>query len=167
MNRSDTPATWDERATLTTFHQYARATAVYKCEGLSDADAVKTPLPTSPLMTANGLVNHLRWNEHYWFEVFFLGSQDRAPWTEEDPDADWTAMLQAPMAQVLADYFDQCARSDRAVAGIALDALSHGKISTGEQVTLRWVIGHMTEETSRHNGHLDLIRELLDGTKGA
>ncbi|GAA2205552.1 hypothetical protein GCM10009850_010100 [Nonomuraea monospora] len=83
MQRTDTPASWDERSTLIALHDFTRATAVAKCEGLSDEDARRAPLATSPLMTISGVINHLRWNEHYWFEVMFLGGEDRAPWTDE------------------------------------------------------------------------------------
>ncbi|MFI9560880.1 DinB family protein [Nonomuraea endophytica] len=166
MTRSDTPGTWDERTTLDTFHDYARATVVHKCAGLDDEAAVKAPLPASPLMTPAGIVNHLRWNEHYWFEVMFLGGTDLGPYTQDDPDAEFTVALQVPLAQLLAEYEEQCERVRRKIAGIGLDTMSHGTISGDRHVTLRWVIGHMTEETSRHNGHLDIIRELIDGTKG-
>lgn len=118
-------------------------------------------------MTVAGLINHLRWNEHYWFEVFFLGEQDRGPWTEQDPDAEFTVALEPPLATVVAEYERQCATVREKIAGHGLDELSRGTISDGRQVTLRWVIGHMTEETSRHNGHLDIIRELVDGATGA
>ncbi|AQZ65530.1 unnamed protein product [[Actinomadura] parvosata subsp. kistnae] len=166
MRRTDTPTSWDERSTLTTFHDYARATVVAKCEGLSDEDARRAPLATSPLMTISGVVSHLRWNEHYWFEVMFLGGPDRAPWTDEDPDADFTATLGDPLARVLEDYQAQCRKVDELIAGIPLDERSKGTDSQGNHLTLRWVIGHMTEETARHNGHLDILRELIDGTKG-
>ncbi|WP_084962471.1 DinB family protein [Thermoactinospora rubra] len=167
MERTDTPSSWDERTTLETFHDYARATVVHKCQGLSDADAHRTPLPSSPLMSIAGIVNHLRWNEHWWFEVFFLGGRDRGPWTEEDPDAEFRVALQTPLERLLEDYRAQCARVRELVAGHDLDAFSQGWDSSGRRMTLRWVIGHMTEETARHNGHLDIIRELVDGTTGA
>ncbi|WP_049572941.1 DinB family protein [Nonomuraea sp. SBT364] len=167
MQRTDTPTTWDERATLTTFHRYARDTVRHKCEGLTDEDARKAPLATSPLMTVAGLVNHLRWNEHWWFEVMFLGGEDRGPWTDDDPDAEFTVALQAPLEQLLAEYEAQCALVDELVAGVDLDTRSVGTDSRGDHLTLRWVIGHMTEETARHNGHLDILRELVDGAKGA
>ncbi|MGW3344564.1 DinB family protein [Nonomuraea rubra] len=166
MQRTDTPASWDERSTLITFLDYARATVVAKCEGLSDEDARRAPLATSPLMTVSGLVNHLRWNEHYWFEVMFLGGEDRGPWTDEDPDAEFTASLGLPLAQVLEDYRAQSRTVDALIEGIDLDERSQGTDSKGNHLTLRWVIGHMTEETARHNGHLDILRELVDGVTG-
>ncbi|WP_435875339.1 DUF664 domain-containing protein [Nonomuraea dietziae] len=59
-----------------------------------------------------------------------------------------------------------CAEIDEKIAGHDLDALSAGKGRHGDHFTLRWVIGHLIEETSRHNGHLDIVRELVDGVKG-
>lgn len=167
MNRIDTPSSWDERSTLITFLDYARATAVEKCKGLSDEDARRAPLATSPLMTISGLVNHLRWVEHHWFEVMFLGGEDRGPWTDEDPDAEFTVELQEPLARIIEAYEAQCGKVHELIAGISLDERSHGTDSRGDHLTLRWVIGHMTEETSRHNGHLDILRELIDGTTGS
>lgn len=165
--RTDTPSSWDERTTLDTFHDYARATLVAKCAGLTDEAARRAPIPTSPLMTVAGLVSHLRWNEHWWFESMFLGEPDQGPWTDENPDADFTVALEAPLAQLVEEYEAQCARVREKIAGIDLDTLSQGIDSSGTKLTLRWVIGHMTEETARHNGHLDIIRELLDGTTGS
>jgi hypothetical protein len=167
VKRTDTPTSWDERTTLTTFHDYVRATVLAKCEGLSSEDARRAPLATSPLMTVAGIVNHLRWNEHWWFEVMFLGDEDRGPWTDEDPDAEFKVALTMPLGRLLVEYEAQCERVRERIAGIDLDTLSKGKDSRGGHLTLRWVIGHMTEETARHNGHLDILRELIDGTTGA
>ncbi|GAA3475140.1 DinB family protein [Nonomuraea roseola] len=166
MKRTDVPPTWDERATLHTFLAYARATAVAKCEGISDEAARRAPLPASPLMSVAGLIGHLRWVEHWWFEVVFLGEAERAPWTEESPDKDFEPDPSLSLAEVVADYTRACAEIDQKIAGHDLDALSAGKGRHGGHFTLRWVIGHLTEETSRHNGHLDIVRELVDGVKG-
>jgi hypothetical protein len=64
----DIPSSWDERTILITFLNYVRDTVHAKCEGLSDADARRAPLPGSPLMTVAGLVSHLRWVESWWIE---------------------------------------------------------------------------------------------------
>ena len=164
--RTDLPPTWDERATLTTFLDYARATAVLKATGLSDELARTAPLPSSPLMTVAGVVNHLRWVEHCWIEAQFLGGEDCGPWTDEEPDREFTLATELPLAEVVCEYEAQSARFRTLVAAHDLDERAREPMRTGELVTLRWVLFHLLEETARHNGHLDILRELADGVTG-
>jgi uncharacterized damage-inducible protein DinB len=164
--RTDTPTSWDERSTLLAMLAYVRATVHAKCEGLSDDLARQAPLASSPLTTIGGFVNHLGWVEHSWFENRFLGEPDRGPWTDEEPDREMTLGTELPLAQVLADYAEHCRRSDEIIAAAGLDDRTALPIRNGERPTLRWVVLHMIEETARHNGHLDLLRELADGVTG-
>jgi uncharacterized damage-inducible protein DinB len=166
MTRTDVPPAWDERTTLTTFLEYTRATVRAKCEGLSDDDARKAPLPGSPLTTISGLVSHVKWVEYSWIQTMFLGEDDLGPWTDEDPDREMRLGLTTPLAQLLDEYDAQAARYRELLADIDLDEPSARTISTGESVTLRWVLFHLVEETARHNGHLDILRELADGVTG-
>jgi uncharacterized damage-inducible protein DinB len=166
MTRTDVPATWDERAMLSTFLDYARATVRAKCEGLTDEDARKAPLPGSPLMTISGLVSHLHWVEYSWFQVMLLGEEDKGPWTTEDPDREMRIGVEFPLAQLLDDYDAQAQRYRELVASLDLDTVSERNIRNGEPVTLRWILFHLIEETARHNGHLDVLRELADGVTG-
>ncbi|MEU6272526.1 DinB family protein [Streptomyces populi] len=164
--RTDTPAAWDERTQLTTFLDYARATVRAKCEGLSAEDARKAPLPLSPLMTPSGLVSHLRWVEYYWFQVVFLGEEDEGPWTEEDPDREMRIAVDIPLSRLLDEYEEQSARYRELVAGHDLDAKAERTVRDGHRVDLRWIVLHLIEETARHNGHIDILRELADGRRG-
>lgn len=164
---NDTPPAWDERSQLTTFLDYARGTARAKCEGVSEENARKSLLPGSPLMTMSGLINHLRWVEHYWFEVVFLGEEDRGPWTEEDPDGEMRVAVDFPLPRLLDEYAEQSARFRELVAGRSLDDKSERTVRSGLRVDLRWILLHLTEETARHNGHLDILREMLDGATGS
>jgi len=163
----DVPPAFDERTIITTLLDYARDTAVAKCAGISEQDARRAPLPTSPLMTMSGLVHHLRWVEHHWIEVTLLGGEDRGPWTDDDPDREMRIAVDLPIAQLLADYQAACDRHRELVASLDLDTPSKGQLDwRDEPVTLRWILFHLIEETSRHNGHLDILRELADGVKG-
>jgi uncharacterized damage-inducible protein DinB len=163
----DIPSSWDERTTLTILLDYARDTVHAKCAGLSDADARRAPLPGSPLMTISGLVSHLRWVETAWIEETLLGRAIDAPWTDDDPDREFRIAVEVPLAQLLAEYRAACARHSDLVASLDLDAPSKGTLDwRAEPVTLRWILLHLTEETARHNGHLDILRELADGTRG-
>jgi uncharacterized damage-inducible protein DinB len=165
--RTDTPTSWDERGTVTAMLDYVRATVRAKCDGLSEEGARSAPLPGSPLTTISGLVSHLRWVEYWWFDVIFLGGEDEGPWTEEDPDREMRIALEIPLAQLLVAYDEQSERYRKLVADTDLDSRSVRSIRNGERVTLRWVLMHLVEETARHNGHIDLLREMADGVTGA
>ncbi|MFB9659637.1 DinB family protein [Glycomyces mayteni] len=154
----------DERTALYERLRWQRQTVRKKAEGLAEPEAHRSYLP-SPLMTVAGLVSHLRWNEHAWFEVSLLGEPDRGPWTDEDPDAEMR-VEGVPLARLLDEYDEQCARSVAIADSMALDALERGAPPDSEPCSLRWVLLHMIEETARHNGHLDVIRELADGVTG-
>jgi uncharacterized damage-inducible protein DinB len=166
MTRTDTPPAWDERTQLTTFLDYVRATARAKCEEVSPEDARRAPLPGSPLMTLCGLVSHLRWVEYYWFQVVFLGEPDEGPWTDEDPDREMRIAVDIPLAELLRDYDEQSARYRELVAVHGLDDTAKQPMRDGRHADLRWILLHLIEETARHNGHLDVVRELVDGTTG-
>ena len=166
MERTDLPPAWDERTMLQTFLDYTRDTAVMKCADLGDEAARATPLPGSPLMSIAGVVNHLRWVEHSWIEVRFLGGQDRGPWTDEEPDREFSIVTELSLAEVIDGYRTTSARCDALVADVDLDVRARSPIRSGDLVTLRWIMHHLIEETARHNGHLDLLREMADGTTG-
>ncbi|OEJ26255.1 mini-circle protein [Streptomyces agglomeratus] len=167
MTRTDMPPTPDERASLVTFLDYVRDTARAKCDDVSPEDARRAPLPGSPLMTLCGLISHLHWVEYYWFQVVFLGEEDQGPWTEEDPDREMRIALDVPLADLLSAYEAQCARYRELVAANDLDTEAKRARDGRRPVNLRWILLHLIEETARHNGHLDILRELADGRTGS
>jgi uncharacterized damage-inducible protein DinB len=166
MTQSDLPATFDERAMLTTLLDYTRAIVHAKCADLAAADARAAPLATSPLMTLSGIVNHLRWVENWWFEVIFQELPDTSPWTEDDVDREMRIAVDYPIEELLAEYEQQCQRNRELVARLELDTPSKSTNRDGRTVTLGWIMLHLIEETARHNGHLDILRELADGVVG-
>lgn len=163
----DIPPSWDERTVLASMLAYVRDTVHVKCAGLTDEQARRAPLPGSPLTTISGLVSHLRWVEYYWIRVVLLGEQDQAPITDDDPDAEMRLALSIPLARLLAEYRASCEQLWQLVAPLDLDTSSRGTLSwRTEPVTLRWVLLHLIEETARHNGHIDILREMADGVTG-
>jgi len=164
--RTDIPTSWDERASLMTLLRYTRATARYKCEDLTEEHAREAPLPNSPLMTVSGVVNHMRWVEYSWIDVVFFGGEDEGPWTEQDPDREFSVALEHPLEQVLAEYDELAETHDAKLAGIDLDTHAQRRLRNGDHPTLRWILLHLIEENARHNGHLDILREMADGTTG-
>ena len=162
--RERPPSVADERTQLVGWLDLQRAIVHMKGEGLSDADAHRPVLPASPLMTMAGVVSHLRWVEHLWFEVVFLGRPAVGPGLDDGPEDADMMVAGVPLAQLLQDHERQCAVSSEIIAAHPLDAV--GKHTDFDAATLRWMVIHMVEETARHAGHLDAIRELLDGQKG-
>jgi uncharacterized damage-inducible protein DinB len=164
----DIPVSWGERTVLTTMLDYVRDTVHVKCAGISEENARRAPLPGSPLMTISGLVSHLHRVEFYWLEVVLLGTPNIGPWTDdEDPDREMRIAVDIPIAQLLGEYRDSCARHRELVTALDLDTPSAGQLDwRTEPVTLRWILFHLIEETARHNGHLDILREMADGVTG-
>ncbi|MBB1256636.1 DinB family protein [Streptomyces alkaliterrae] len=158
----------DERTQLVGWLEMQRSIVRWKCEGLSEEDARRPVLPSSPLMTAAGVVSHLRWVEHAWFEVLFLGgpTTDNPQFDNSVEDADLRVPDDVSLSQLLADYERQCATSNAIVAAHALDEPGRHPDFRSARANLRWMLIHMIEETARHAGHLDAVRELVDGRVG-
>lgn len=116
-------------------------------------------------MTVAGLINHLSWVEYHWFEVTFLGGEDEGR-TDEDPDREMRIAVDMPLADVLSLYAERTARYRELVASHDLATPAARPRRDGSYPDLRWIVLHLIEETARHNGHLDLIREIVDGTTG-
>jgi uncharacterized damage-inducible protein DinB len=166
-NRTDVPAAFDERTTVTQLLKYVRLTVHAKCVGLSQSDAVKTPLTDSPAMSIAGLVSHLRWAEAFWIDVIFLGAPYQWPGTDDDSALQMRAGLDRQLDELLDEYAAQAAHTDEVVATHDWDAESVlSDNEDGTPVALRYIILHLIEETARHNGHLDILRELADGVTG-
>ncbi len=159
------PLAADERTQLVGWLDLQRAITTWKCEGLSDADAHRSVLPTSPYMTMAGIISHLRWAENLWFEIIFLGQPAGGPQFEGPEDADMM-VAGIPLEQLLEEYDRQCAMSNEIIAAHSLDDVGRYPEFRATETTLRWIMLHMIEETARHAGHMDAIRELLDGQKG-
>ncbi len=166
-NVTDFPATSDERATFTQFLQFVRLSVQAKCVGLSEPDAVKAPLPTSPAMSVVGILSHLRWAEAFWIDVMFLGEHNHWPGTEHDSELQMREGHGRPIAELLDEYVAQAAHTDDVLASHDLDAEAARKHDdTGRPIALRYIVMRLIEETAHHNGHLDILRELADGVTG-
>jgi uncharacterized damage-inducible protein DinB len=149
-----------ERDMLLAYLQRQRELVHWKLAGLSDEAARTTATPSG--MSIAGLVRHLTNVERSWFRRHLDGQQGlEFDWSDEDPDGDMRAGERLSLAQLLADYRDECARCDEVIARHELD-----EPSAVRDHTLRWILMHLVEETARHVGHLDLLRELADGVVG-
>ncbi len=152
----------DERTTLHGFLQRQRDLVAWKMRDASDETLASARMPSG--LTLHGIVRHLENVERSWFREFFAGADRTAfDWTDEDPDADFRAEGVA-MADLLAAYAAETALCDAVIAAApSLDATATDPDAT---YSLRWIIAHMIEETGRHLGHIDLLREQADGAVG-
>jgi uncharacterized damage-inducible protein DinB len=167
--RQDPDTRAGEREALAQYLDFLRETILLKAEGL-DKDQLAQKIPTSELTLA-GILYHLAMVEEVWLENRFLGLPEREDWINVDwgKDPDWefrTATTLAPDT-LRQRYRDACERSRQAAAqATSLDQLSAVKLRDGSHFSLRWVLLHLIEETARHAGHTDLLREAIDGSVG-
>ncbi len=162
MSEPDRRYVADEKTTLGAFLDAYRATLVRKAAGLTDEQARWSPVPSGTSLF--GLLSHLTYAERWWFSKIVAGLDVELPWTDDGhPDVDWHGAPGATLADVVAAYEQECARSREVYAAADLDT-----VLTGEEAgrSVRWVVVHMVEETARHAGHADVIRELVDGSTG-
>src|SRR4051812_19123513 len=165
--RAEPEPSADERITLTEFLDYYRSTMVVKLDGLTDEQARVRLVGTDTNLL--GLVRHLTEVERNWFRRRLRG-EDAPPqyYSEADPDGDFHPGADWTIAEAVAAYHRECDISRTITADTAsLDELTVVPISGYDApVSLRWILVHMIEETARHAGHADIIRELNDGVTG-
>ncbi len=161
-SRPEPPHAAGERETLTGFLDYLRQTILWKLSGLDEEALCRRPLPSS--MSLLGMVKHLAYVERSWFQRVFAGHEVDFPYTEADPDADWRIEPEETAADVVAFYEAEVAVSRRIVAEAG--SLAEIARKPGWDNSLRWILVHMIEETARHCGHADLLREAIDGATG-
>jgi uncharacterized damage-inducible protein DinB len=167
--RIETDPIGGERELLGQYLDFQRATVLAKTEGLSREQMAWRHEPSA--LTLAGLLYHLALVEESWLEARFLGLPVREPWTGVDfaTDPEWEFRTSAELEpeQVRERYRQACERSRQAAAQAdTLDQLSVQPLHDGRRFTLRWVLLHLLEETARHAGHADLLREAIDGTVG-
>ncbi|MEB0307128.1 DinB family protein, partial [Cryobacterium sp. 10I1] len=121
------------------------------------------PVATPTGMTAHGIVRHLMNVERSWLRDVFAGEEGLSfDWTDADPDGEFHVPPEVTMAELLADYAEEARRCDAIIAA----ANSLDVVSVRRSFSLRWILIHLVEETARHAGHLDLLRERADGSVG-
>ena len=166
VTRPEPPFVGDDRTMLPPWLDYQRATLLWKCELLEGDALVRRSVPPSTLSLL-GLVRHMTIVEWSWFEKVFAGRSTAEPIsTDDDVDADFNDLDPARAMEDIERFQRQCDISREIVAVTpSMDALA-AAWREPEPMSLRWIMVHMIEEYARHNGHADLIRELVDGNVG-
>jgi uncharacterized damage-inducible protein DinB len=159
------PPVADEREGLLAYLAQQRHLLRIAAHGISDAQARATPSASS--LSLGGLIKHVALTERYWIDIVL---QRARPGSAADYTAGFRLLEDERLTGVLALYDDVAGETEAVVAGI--DDLGRAVpvpkgvpwFPTGvEAWSVRWVLLHLIEETARHAGHADIIRESLDG----
>ena len=162
--RIEPPFILTERAMLEAWLDFHRTTLLLKCEGLDDEGRKTRPVKSSKL-SLHGLIRHMGEVERGWFRRTLL-CEPLAPTIWRDPgveDSELVPLDGADWEADLAAWQAECTQSRTAAAAHQLDDTGLRDL---QPCSLRWIYVHMIEEYARHNGHADLIRELVDGAVG-
>jgi uncharacterized damage-inducible protein DinB len=155
-----------EREMLEAWLEFHRMTLLLKAEGIDDEGRKARPVATS-LLSLHGLVRHMAEVERSWFRRVLQREAD-APYIWYEPGVEGSDEMypldHANWAEDLAAWQSECDDSRGAALSRSLD--DTGVTRSGKACSLRWIYVHMIEEYARHNGHADLIRELVDGSVG-
>jgi len=160
----DLPRNADERTTLIAFLEWQRATLGRKCDGLT-AEQLRERCAAPSTLSLLGLVRHLAEVERGWFRrTLALEDVEHLYSSEADPDGDFNNVDGADVEEAFNIWHAECEQARQIIAMRSLN--DTGRQRTGQIVSLRWILVHMIEEYSRHNGHADLLRERVDGAVG-
>ena len=162
--RVDPPPAATERELTLAFLNRQRDTLICKMDGLDDEQLRRRH--ESSGLTLLGLVKHLTDVERSWFRERFGGEDLASLWDDADPQRYWRIERDDDTVALIADYREECATADRIVGSHSLDDVAAMSPPNRPGFTLRWIVLHMIEETARHVGHADLLREAIDGVTG-
>ncbi|MEU9974659.1 DinB family protein [Streptomyces sp. NPDC051014] len=162
MTTTENVYTAGEKDTLHASLDRHRDAVLWKLEGLDDEQLRRPMTPSGTNLL--GLVKHLASVEYGWSVESFVGEVEPL-WFDPYTDDDLTVGPGETTRRILDFYGRARAAADAVITGRPLDALGRPGWRDHE-VSLRWVLVHMIEETARHAGHVDILRELIDGATG-
>jgi uncharacterized damage-inducible protein DinB len=152
-----------ERAMLETWLDWHRDTLARKCAGVPAEQLRQRAVPPST-MSLLGLVRHMAEVERAWFRRRIAGQDIARLYSGADDDGDFDNVDDADTEEAFATWRAECEAAREVMRGV--ETLDHTFDLRGYTLSVRWVLVHMIEEYARHNGHADLLRERLDGSKG-
>jgi hypothetical protein len=157
----------DPKTDLHSYLQEARDALLWKLDGLSEYDIRRPVVRTGTNLL--GLVKHLTAIELAYFgDTFNRPYPGALSWDDSDPNSDMFARADESRELITGQYRQAWAHADATIGELPLDAIGHVPWwgVPRNEVTLHQILVRMTSETSRHAGHADILRELIDGAAG-
>jgi uncharacterized damage-inducible protein DinB len=146
---------------LLAFVDQQRATLLWKLDGLADEQLRQPDAVTG--FSLLGLLKHLVRVEQTWFQERLMGEHiDGGP----NDDTAWVPTNDETFDVLTLQYREACTRSNEIARSLPMDHPTRRPGETAEGPSLQWVLLHMIEETARHLGHADVIRQSIDGATG-
>jgi uncharacterized damage-inducible protein DinB len=163
--RPEPPIAATETEMLLGFLDFLRETIALKSMDLSEEDAREPHIPSG--LSLLGITKHLTGVERAWFRGSFLDEDLEALYGPRDRISEWIVLEDESADDIRAAYRQEWSRSNEIVRDHSLDdTIRSSSRPERAGMQLRWIVTHMIEETARHCGHMDLIREAIDGEIG-
>lgn len=162
--RTDPPKSAPPEEMVGAFVDFLRETILWKASDLSLEELTWAYEPSS--MSLLGMIKHLAQVERFWFQEVLAGEDVTYLFSDDDPDGDWRIETDEDADAIRALYWQEIEKSKAIAASMTWGEVGKGAKGGRAGTTLGWVLTHMVEETARHCGHADLIREKLDGATG-
>jgi uncharacterized damage-inducible protein DinB len=158
------PLVDNERDGLVAFLEHQRQAARHAAYGVREDQARLRP--TASALSIGGLIKHLASAERNWSDRLEGQPESDAPF--EAHQASFELSESETLASMLEQYAHASARTDALVGAIAdvgqrVPLPAEPWFPDPERCTLRWILLHLIEETARHAGHADIVRQALDG----
>lgn len=160
------PTLSDPRALLLGYLDHNQMAILRKLDGLSDREMRRSRVPSG--WTPLGLVKHLACTERFWIRFVFAGEDVDFSWPGT-AEQEWQVEPAETAAEIRAFFLAEREHARQVVVSSPLDraaARETGPEGDRTRPTLAWVLFHLVESYARHAGHLDIVRELVDGVTG-
>ena len=157
------PTDLDLPETVLAFLDFVQTTMVNKLAGLTESQAASTPIPTSPVMSPLGLIKHLTAVLRQHVQIHIGGLALPALWNSNDHESEWRLAPGDTIATVMARFDDECAESRQTLTGLDMETRI---VAYGNPNRVGRLLVDVLQECARHLGHMDIVRELIDGARG-
>jgi len=161
------PSVTDPAELFVRYLDFYRSEILRKLDGLSDEQARSSVLPSG--WTPLELLSHLVHMERRWLVWGFAGEPVDRPWGDQGADGRWQVPGEVSFEDLRTALLAGAQRTRAIVASATLDqqAPPGGRFDADAQTpVLAWILFHVLQEYARHAGHLDVVRELIDGVVG-